>query len=951
VARNGGKHLGRTLAAIAAQTTRPEVTIAVDVSSTDDTEALLSAAGPTHLLSVREGTSFGSAIAHAAQFAPETTATDSAASGGPVLGAARSNDWLWLLGHDNAPAPDALAQLLAAVEVAPSVVVAGPKLMALDDPKWIVDFGHTVTRFGASVPLVTGELDQAQHDTQDDVLGVAAAGMLVRRVVWEELGGFDPGLPSVDASLDFAVRARLAGHRVVLVPGARVASAGGPEVFGRASSSAARTFRLTRAAQLHRRLVYSPAWAVVLHWLSFVPLAVARSIGDLIGKRPGAIGGEFGAAFATAFQGGVGAARRQLRRHRRLGWGAIAALRMPTSEVRELRAQARESELAEHDAAPGTGEPAVARAGFVAHAGLWVIVLVGIVGILAFGAAIGSNAVTGGGLRPLSATAAQLWANIGIGWRGVGTGMFGAADPFALVLAVLGSLTFWNPTWSIVLLYVIALPLAALGAWFAARRVVANPWLPALAAILWAFSPPLLSSLASGHLGAVIAHLLLPWLFLTALGAARSWASGAAAALLFAAVAAGAPSLVPALLVLFVVLLVSRPARMHRTIGIPVPALVLFAPLIVQQVLVGNPLGLLADPGVPVAGRGATGWQLALADASGSLEGWPAVLSGIHVPGISAPLLVVVLFSPIAILAFLALFLPGTRRAVPAILVALLGYATAVLAQTVQVGSVGADAVTVWSGPGLSLFWLGMAAAALSALDAVGRVASPISVLAALATIALAIPLLGAMIIGTSAVEPSTGRILPALVTAEAVGAPTVGTLVITTLGDDGISVALERGSGATLDDQSTIVSTKRDANAEDGRLATIAGNLATRSGFDFEKAFRSLGVSFVLVPPGPDSDATHRTTVEALDGNETLTPVGSTSSGKLWRFEGAVDSVAPHPGNADTAIGRSYLLALAIVFGAALLLAVPIGGRGRRRNPPAAAEEPADTFEGDDHV
>jgi GT2 family glycosyltransferase len=935
VAHNGGAHLKRTLESLAAQSRRPDATVFVNIASTDDTETVLSAAGPTHQISVRDGTSFGSAIAQATQFAAGPNAND---------------EWFWLLGQDNAPSQDALAQLLAAVEVAPSVAVAGPKLMAVDKTNWISEFGHTITRFGASVSLVTGELDQAQHDTRDDVLGVAAAGMLVRRSLWEKLGGFDPGLPSIDAALDFSIRARLAGHRVVVVPGARVSSAGGPEVFGRKSSSARRTFRIARAAQLHRRLVYSPAWALVIHWLSLVPVAIIRVVGDLIAKRPGAIGGEIGAAFSVAFSGGIGAARRNLRKNRSVGWEAIAPLRMPSSEVRELRAQAREAETTDFESATAAATAQQPRAGFVAHAGLWVVLIMGVVGILAFGALLGSNAVTGGGLRPLSDTVGALWSNIGIGWRDVGTGLVGAADPFATVLAVLGSLTFWNPSESIVVLYLVALPLAALGAWFAARRVSRGPWLPALAAILWAFSPPLLSALSGGHLGAAIAHLLLPWLFLTALGAARSWASSAGAALLFAVVAAAAPSIVPALLALFVVLLIARPTRIHRTVGIPIPALVLFAPLIVQQLRAGHPFALLADPGVPVVEPEPSGWHLALGDATGGMHGWPAVLSGLSVPGISAPILVAALIAPLAVLALLSLFLPGSRRAIPALFVAFLGFATASLAHTVQLGAVGADPVTVWSGSGLSIFWLGLLAAALCALDAIGRVATPVSVLAVLTTSALAIPLLGSLVIGTAQVSGSSGRIMPALVSAEAQNSPTIGTMVITSLGTSGISVGLERGQGATLDDQSTLVSTKAQADEVDARLASLAGNLAARSGYDFAAELKALGISFILVPQGDDGDDTYRTTVEALDGNETLTPVGSTATGLLWRFDGAVDAPPVHPGNTDSVWGQWYLTILGVVFGVTLLLAIPIGGRDRRRRPESVAEGPADTFDEDDH-
>ncbi|MCU1420512.1 MAG: hypothetical protein JWN36_163, partial [Microbacteriaceae bacterium] len=418
VARSGATYLGRTLAGLARQTRRPDAVVAVDAGSTDTSAELLAASGPTQLVTTK-ATSFGSAVDRALHVvAPEA-----------------ADEWIWLLAHDNAPAPTALAQLLGAVEIAPSVAVAGPKLMRWDQADVIESYGETLTHFGASVPLVEGELDQAQHDTHDDVMGVGAGGMLVRRAVWAELGGFDPALPSIDAALDFSIRARLAGHRVVVVPGAKVASIGGPEYFGRRSVAPRRRARIARAAQLHRRLVYAPPLAVPFHWLSFVPLALFRALGQLLAKRPGFVGGEFAAAFAAAFTGGVGAARRNLRKHRALGWAAVAPFRMPQRTLRERRAQAREAALAPRQGSVQQED----RAGFLAHGGLGVVVIAAIAGLVMFGPLLGAQALTGGGLLPTSATVGELWSHVGWGWRDIGTGLTGAADPFAYIVAIVGT--------------------------------------------------------------------------------------------------------------------------------------------------------------------------------------------------------------------------------------------------------------------------------------------------------------------------------------------------------------------------------------------------------------------------------------------------------------------------------------------------------------------------------
>lgn len=942
VAHSGVENLERTVAALTAQTRVPDALIGVDASGAEGAQALLSSAGAIQVLVAKDAATFGAALSRAMHSLPA---------------AESESEWLWLLGDDNAPAPDALERLLGAVEIAPSVAVAGPKLMRRDDPAKISEFGHTLSQFGASVILVRDELDQAQHDTREDVLGVSAAGMLVRRTLWTKLAGFDPGLPDIDASLDFCIRARLAGQRVIVVPQARVSSSGGPELFGRTSSSSRRTFRHARVAQLHRRLVYSPRWALALHWLSLLPLAIVRSVVDLIGKRPGAMGGEISAALAAAFSSGILPARRNLRRHRVLGWNAIASLRVPASEVRERRLQEREARLIDSDAPFSRAfSRTESRAGFVAHGGLWTVLLVGVVGLLVLSPLFGAAALSGGGLRPLDESVAALWSNIGLGWRGIGTGTFGAADPFAVVIALLGSLTWWSPDSSVVLVYVVAMPLAALGAWFAARRFVRNQWTPMLAAILWAFAPPLLGSLAAGHLGAIVAHLVLPWLVIAAVDAARSWAAGAAAALLFAVVAAGAPSIVPALVVLFVVLLIARPTKIHRILAIPLPALVLFAPLIIQQVSRGNALGLLADPGVPVAHTSPTGWQLALGDSVGALHGWPDVLSGLALPasgdsGIEAAVLVSALLAPLGLLALLSLFLPGAMRAVPALAMALLGYLTAVTASTVTVGAVGSEPVSVLAAPGLSLLWLGIGGAAILALDALGRARGPVSVAAALTSVVLVIPVLGAFVVGSSLVHPSNGRILPALVTVQASTSPSVGTLVITSQQDAGIAVRLERGGGATLDDQSTLVSTQPTLSDEDRRLAVLAGNLSTRSGFDYAEELSALGISFIVVPDSTVDDETYEQTVQALDGNEVISPVGTTANGLLWRFDGESGSPVPHVSPLQENLAMWYLVVLGIVFGITALLAIPVGVRPHKPRPSAPAEEPAGSFIEDDHA
>lgn len=936
VAQNGADYLERTLNALAAQTRAPDAVIAVDAGSRDASEQLLAASGPTQLVSLppRVKSAFGAALGHAIHGAPSEDP---------------ESEWLWLLAHDSAPAPRALQQLLAAVEIAPSVGVAGPKVMSWDKPDVIADFGQSVTRFGASIPLVDGELDQAQHDISEDVLGVAATGMLVRRSVWESLGGLDPGLPTVDAGLDFSIRARLAGHRVIVVPGAQVSAAGGPEHFGRRTVSAPRQARAIRSAQLHRRLVYAPAAALPIHWLSLVPLAIIRSIGHLLAKHPTFIAGEFAAAFAAAFDTGIGGARRRLRRARRVGWGAIAPLRLPHADVRERRGQAREALGA------GTGTAEEPRVGFVGGGGLWAAAFAAVAGLVAFGPLLGARAVSGGGLLPLSDSVAELWANIGYGWRDLGTGFLGAADPFAAVLAVLGSLTFWAPSFSIVLLYLLALPLASTGAWFAARRLTRSHWIPLVAATLWAVAPPLLSSLMTGHLGATIAHLLLPWLVLATINGARSLPAAAAASLLFAGVAASAPVLVPALLVAWVAWMVARPRGVLRLIGVPIPAAALFAPLVVEQFLRGTPLALLADPGVPTTGGATSVWHLALLSASEGHNGWAAVAEHFALPGLSAVLITTVLLAPVGILALLGLFVPGSRRAIPALAIALLGFVTAVAGSRIELTAYGSQAVPVWPGAGLSLFWLGLLGGVVVALGSLRRASGAVAAIACLAVVILAFPHLGGMLLGTADIRADSGRIVPAVVAAEARTNAEIGTLRLTPDGDDTLLAELQRGSGATLDDQSTFASTAPEATDAERTLATLAGNLASRGGYDPTDDLADLYVGFIVladVDPETATDvraaeAVRERTADSLDGNPLVTAVGETTTGLLWRVaQPPTDAPEAHESNTDTVQGQVILAVQGLIFFVVLLLAIPTQRRRRSVRSASLGDGPATTFD-----
>jgi hypothetical protein len=257
---------------------------------------------------------------------------------------------------------------------------------------------------------------------------------------------------------------------------------------------------------------------------------------------------------------------------------------------------------------------------------------------------------------------------------------------------------------------------------------------------------------------------------------------------------------------------------------------------------------------------------------------------------------------------------------------------------------VGSTVSSVWPGAALSLYWLGLVGALAISLDGIRKAAAIPALVAAVFLLVLAVPALTASASGSIAVAASNGKLLPAFASAKAEVDPTLGTLELSAQPDGGIAVTVHRGVGTTLDEQSTLAATDTAVSPEDERLATLAGNLASRSGFDVAAELDALHIAFIVVPDSADADdLTHQRLLDALDGNRILIPIGKTG---LWHYEGLGGGTAPTgPGPLGTTTGVVVLVAQGLVVLLALLLAVPTARRRRVRSA-RVAEEAAEVDE-----
>ena len=139
-----------------------------------------------------------------------------------VAGIGTGDDYVWIVHGDALARRDALGALVFEADRNEAGVV-GSKILDASDPRLLESVGASTDVFGEPYTgLDPGEVDLEQYDVVRDVAYVSGVSLLVRRDLLKGLGGTDPKLPPVSAGLDFSLRARVAGARVMVAPSSEV---------------------------------------------------------------------------------------------------------------------------------------------------------------------------------------------------------------------------------------------------------------------------------------------------------------------------------------------------------------------------------------------------------------------------------------------------------------------------------------------------------------------------------------------------------------------------------------------------------------------------------------------------------------------------------------------------------------------------------------------------------
>jgi GT2 family glycosyltransferase len=959
VAHDGARLLPGLVRGLRSQTYPIQRAVGVDTGSSDRSGAVLSELiGPDSVFGMDRTTGYPAAIAAA-------LANPAASRGG--LGGV---EWIWLLHDDCEPAPDTLERLLRAAVKDRKIAVVGPKVLDLPGPdgadkRVLREAGVSIDRAGRRITgIEPGEIDQGQHDGTRGVLAVGSAGMLVRRDVWERVGGFDSNLTLFRDDVDFCWRVHAAGYRVQVVTDALLyhrelgfrrvrneAALLGGRAERRGSGrrvSVAHPRRLDRRNALYVLAANLPLLAMLRTVAGFVAGSLLRAAWFVVSKQTGRAGDQMAAlAGVLAHPVMLWKARSRRRRTRRAGYAAVRGF-MPASRTLSKIAESVAGMVSKgppvqsggHHATEDldeeqfTDEQSLLRK-VIALSSVRLLAALLLVTGISERRLIGTGIIGGGALVPTWGGTSGLWQIYLDGFHATGIGSSAIAPPYLAVVAALGWVTAGKSAFAVDLLLLGCVPLAGMTAYLASRRVVRSSTARTLGAAAYALLPVGLGAVAAGRLGTAVVLVLLPLIGMAAgrmltnaaqprIAGRAAWATG-----LLAGVAA---AFVPMLWILTALLaggvagwayLARRQgwragvtlAPLNAVIIALTPVLVLF-PWSLSLIL--HPGGFLLEAGIARPGLSSAGMK-----ASSLLLLHPGG-PGLPPAWMSAGLC----------LAVLGLLVPSRRRVVSYAgwLVAITGLIAAVVVSGASITSEGL-VVPAWPGPELAVASAGLVLASLpliewlvqqarSAPKRVRRVAS----IGALAVLASTPVLVAGYWLVSGIRGPVTGArsgVLPAFVSVAAAGPQQPRTLVLRASGGS-VTYTVLRASDPSLGEPE-LAAPGSAVKALDGTVAALVSPGGEGAG-DPSAMLAGYGIKWVMLP-GPVNPAL----AQQLDGASGLTRVSTSPAYDMWQVAGTVASArVVEPGGAIVPLassGASVQNVAAPASGGTLLLAEPAGG------------------------
>ena len=878
VSHNGAVWLPEVVAALTSQTRPIDLITAVDTGSEDASTKLLKSARIPFFSTDRE-TGFGQAVSLAVDKLPQAV----------------EHEWIWLIHDDCAPAPTALAELLRAVADRPQVVMVGPKLLGWHDRTHLLEAGISIAGNGARwTGLEPLEYDQGQHDGIHDVLAVSTAGALIRRDVFEELGGLDQNLALFRDDVDFGWRARAAGHSVIAATAATA--------FHAQASATERRRIDVEGAILHRPLLLdrrnaayvllanSSWWMIPWITMQLFSSAIARSLGYLLAKLPGYASDEILAFTTLILRPGKILEARKLRKKQRFVTARVVATYIPPRWSQFRLGTERLVESIRTKIFPDNNAAAVSVLDSVEDEDLltpvttnnWVSIVKRpeVLGFLTLGVITLINsrnrfgALVGGALPISPSGATDLWRTYFESWHQVGMGSSLATPPWVAITAIASLAVLGKVQFLITLFFLIAPLLIMWSGFRLLNKLTRNRWISIPAAFLYAISPVTVAAISSGHIATlvlliaapIVAVILHDWMSIEL----YSWRKVFSISLLFSLLYAFT---LMSFVIAFTAAIVVTIDNYHeyelnkdkllwqervskRAAVVLVPFLV-NAPFSFEALV--HPSRFLTEPGLLIPGGGPLAVLLGNPGGTGSVPLW--------------------LVSPILLILVISLFSSTHARHIAEYGIGAL--ALAVLVGSLSISTHGNEGVAkVWAGPVLSIVTLAAVAAGTVMLDRLREtlILSHIhyrhflSAILLLITTTYAVLTIGYSVSAgaDSAVQANRATVMPAFLSVETDSK----ILVLREVGGEGdkkVQYYISRGHDISLGEPDV-------APKQSAAIASAARALIDGSGISSSKTLSDYGIKYVFV-----KSPFKKEIIRSIDGIGGFTRTSATSLGVVW--------------------------------------------------------------------
>jgi hypothetical protein len=142
--------------------------------------------------------------------------------------------YILLLNNDTVVTPTFLEALVTVAERNDDIGIVGPKVYQYDEDR-MFDAAGTRAIIWLGQPFLRGrdEIDQGQYDQEEDMPYITGCALLVKCSVIERIGLMDEDYFNYFDDMDWGVRARQAGYRLVYVPQAVIRHKGSKAIgFG-----------------------------------------------------------------------------------------------------------------------------------------------------------------------------------------------------------------------------------------------------------------------------------------------------------------------------------------------------------------------------------------------------------------------------------------------------------------------------------------------------------------------------------------------------------------------------------------------------------------------------------------------------------------------------------------------------------------------------------------------